>query len=178
MGGDATRAEALSPALASALLLVACPCRPGRVHFVGDSEAVTSLLNRCEPPRDIFLYNCRELVRDALTGWGMRASWVSRVLNAECDALANSACITRELSFSPSVLPPSVHMAWRTVNSRIFSSLYSFGRSFGLNPLYLTSGAPRMTLGICCCCSPCLDLNRVPLRVRLCYRLPSGSQTI
>ena len=45
----------------------------------------------------------------------MRASWVSRVLNAECDALANSARITRELSFSPSVLPPSVHVAWRTV---------------------------------------------------------------
>ena len=45
----------------------------------------------------------------------MHASWVSWVLNAECDALANSARITRELSFSPSVLPPSVHVAWCTV---------------------------------------------------------------
>ena len=42
---DATHAEALGPALASALLLVASPRHPGHVHFVGDSEAVTSLLN-------------------------------------------------------------------------------------------------------------------------------------
>ena len=112
---DATRAEALSPALASVLLLVVSPRRPGRVHFVGDSEAVTSLLNRCEPPRGIFLYDCREIVGDALTGWGMHAFWVLWVLNAECDALANSARVSRELSFAPSVLPPSVHLAWRTV---------------------------------------------------------------
>ena len=66
-------------------------------------------------PLRTFSSNSRELVLDALTGWDLRASLVLRVLNAECDALVNSAHITQELSFSPSVLPPSVHLAWRTV---------------------------------------------------------------
>ena len=100
------------------------------LRFVGASEAVTSLLNRCEPPRDIFLYNCREIVRDALTGWGMRASRVLRVLNAKCNALANLARVTREISFSPSVLPPSVHLAWGTVIVEFFRCLtHLAGRS-------------------------------------------------
>ena len=43
--GDATHVETLGPALASALLLVAIPRHPWHAHFVGDSEAVTSLLN-------------------------------------------------------------------------------------------------------------------------------------
>lgn len=63
---DASRAEALGPALA-ALLLQALPANP--VIFEGDSRFVVQLLNREVPARDIFLFNCSELVFDLVHRW-------------------------------------------------------------------------------------------------------------
>ena len=73
---DASRTEALGPALAS-LLLVA-QFSASRVHFRGDSAYVVGLLDRSWRPRDIFFYNCIELTRDMLSGWVYRAEWVLR----------------------------------------------------------------------------------------------------
>ena len=47
---DASRTEALGPALAALLLRAASPKIPGRVTFIGDSAAVVDLTNRCSPP--------------------------------------------------------------------------------------------------------------------------------
>ena len=73
---DATRTEALGPALAS--LLLAAWFSPSRVCFRGDSSYVVGLLDRSRRPTDIFFYNCLELTRDMLTGWSYQAVWVPR----------------------------------------------------------------------------------------------------
>ena len=52
---DATRTEALGPALA-ALLLSRLP--PGYIQFEGDSLVVVRLLRQEVRPVDIWLYNC------------------------------------------------------------------------------------------------------------------------
>ena len=82
---DASRAEALGPALA-ALLLQALPAKP--VVFEGDSWFVVQLLNREAPARDIFLFNCSELVFDLVHRWTYQARWIPCEQNAACDALA------------------------------------------------------------------------------------------
>ena len=64
---DATRTEALGPALAS--LLLSGWFSVARVCFKGDNSYVVGLLDHSRHPRDIFFFNCIELTRDVLNGW-------------------------------------------------------------------------------------------------------------
>ena len=84
---DATRVEALGPPLAGLLLAAVRPWG-GRVTLWGDSLHVVQLLARATTARDIFLYNCRELTHDVLSGWSYSPEWVPREENTVCDRLA------------------------------------------------------------------------------------------
>ncbi len=62
---DATRCEALGPALAS-LLLSRLPWK--HVRFKGDSHTVVRLLRQEFQPQDIWLYNATQITLDVLQG--------------------------------------------------------------------------------------------------------------
>ena len=93
---DATHPEALGPPLA-ALILTTIQPRAGRVILRGDSQHVVELLARATTARDLFLYNCRELTHDALTGWQYTLSWIPREENTDCDRLAVQAAVMGRL---------------------------------------------------------------------------------
>ena len=95
---DATRTEALGPALAN-LLLVAW-FSPSRICFRGDSAYVVGLLDRSRRPSNIWYFNCLELTRDLLTGWVYRAIWVPRELNAILDLLARQAVMSGNIEIT------------------------------------------------------------------------------
>ena len=122
---DAHRAEALGPAVAALLIVTAAPRARGRVLFCGDSAQVVRLLERLAPVSDLFLYNCRELVTDLLRGWGVRAEWIPRSQNSECDALANLARDTGVVSLDAPSVSPTLRESWSTV-------LSEFTRRFGV----------------------------------------------
>ena len=109
---DASRAKALGSPVASLLLAAAAPRSRGRVTFTGDSSSVVALLERAAPTEDLFLFNCRELVTDVLRGWGVRAVWVPRSQNAECDALANAARASGVVSLAAPMVAPQLLASW------------------------------------------------------------------
>ena len=55
------------------------------------------------------------MVRDSLPGWGLRAQWVPREQNVECDALANDCRPPRPGRFHPHAVSPVVVANWRLV---------------------------------------------------------------
>ena len=73
-GTDATRVEALGPPLAALLVTTRLP--PGRVDFFGDSAYVVDLLAATTVPRDLYLFNCRELTRDLLSDRDFTVTWI------------------------------------------------------------------------------------------------------
>ena len=75
-GMDATRVEALGPPLAALLVTTRLPM--GRVAFFGDSAYVVNLLAATTVPRDLYLFNCRELTRDLLADRSFTATWIPR----------------------------------------------------------------------------------------------------
>ena len=97
---NATRMEAMDPALTSLFLATIFPRAWGRLTLTGDSETVVDLLNWSSLLADLFLFNIQELVRDTLHGWGYQACWVPRTQNFECDALANATQISQWLTFT------------------------------------------------------------------------------
>ena len=92
---DATRTEALGPALQR--LLLAGWFSAARVCFKGDSSYVVGLLDRSQHPRDIFFFNCIELTRDVRSGWVYCAIWAPCNQNLVCDALARQAAASGEI---------------------------------------------------------------------------------
>lgn len=131
---DATRTEAMGPPLACLFLAALAPRARGRLVLTGDSAAVVDLLNRCSSPADLFLFNIRELVRDVLRGWGYRAHWVPRTQNAECDALANSARTSRNVTLTASpAVPAAVLDAWNQLAIE-FTRRFSVGGHFSIGP--------------------------------------------
>ena len=86
--GDATRCEALGPALASLLI-----SRLGRcdVWFEGDSAVVCRLLRKEILPTDVWLYNATSITLDMLGDCNVEITWIPRDLNGTCDALARKA---------------------------------------------------------------------------------------
>ena len=95
---DATRMEALGPALAS-LLLVAW-ISPSRICFRGDSPYVVGLLEYSRHPCNIFYFNCLELTRDPITGWVYRVVWVPREQNVICNLLACQAVVSGNIEIT------------------------------------------------------------------------------
>ena len=75
-GTDATRVEALGPPLAALLVTTRLPL--GRVSYFGDSPYVVNLLAATTVPRDLYLFNCRELTRDLLSDKSFTATWIPR----------------------------------------------------------------------------------------------------
>ena len=73
---DATRVEALGPPLAALLVTSRLPF--GRVDLYGDSSYVVDLLAATSIPRDLYLFNCRELTRDLLADRPFSATWIPR----------------------------------------------------------------------------------------------------
>ena len=110
---DATRCEALGPALAS-LLLARFP--GSSVRFEGDSMMVCKLLRRELLPKDIWLYNSTSITHDMLTGHRVSVNWIPREQNSECDALARQAVVQGCLSVD-------VHEAYAVAHARVWKSL-------------------------------------------------------
>ena len=75
-GTDATRVEALGPPLAALLVTARLPF--GRVALYGNSSYVVDLLAATSIPRDLYLFNCRELTRDLLADRPFSATWIPR----------------------------------------------------------------------------------------------------
>lgn len=79
---DAQRTEMMGATIGALIVSLL----PGKyVTFEGDSAYICGLLNGTYFPRETFFYNCVELSRDFLTYWHVRASWISRALNGDCD---------------------------------------------------------------------------------------------
>ena len=85
---DATRCEALGPALA-ALLLARLPWK--FVRFKGDSHTVVRLLRQECRVDDIWLYNAIKIALDLLRGGHVEVTWIPRSENQVCDTLAREA---------------------------------------------------------------------------------------
>ncbi len=82
---DATRCEALGPALASLLLARLRTCK---VWLQGDSLTVCRLLRKEVVPEDVWLFNATSITLDMLAGSSMHVSWIPRAQNCVCDELA------------------------------------------------------------------------------------------
>ena len=82
---DATRCEALGPALASILISRFCGCN---VWFEGDSAVVCKLLRQEALPSDVWLYNATQITLDMLTDCSVEVTWIPREQNGVCDRLA------------------------------------------------------------------------------------------
>ena len=86
VAADATRAEALGPALTEFLLVVVAPQPHFRLLLWGNSAAVVGLLHFSWLARNLHLFNCRELVLDVLHWWGFTGEFSPWMMNDACDS--------------------------------------------------------------------------------------------